>query len=64
MPLIPIFRNDFIPKWALRDAIFYTGSYHELYKKNFPAAPDDRGRNQVNDDDGPQIHSFPGLFRK
>ena len=96
MPLLSMFGSEM--KWALRDAISYSGSYDEIHAKNFPrndeqifsqalgqtcqAIKDNtitngwceatdfnkllqeniRGRNDLNKG-GPQIHSFPGLFR-
>ena len=48
--------------WALRDAISYSGSYDELYTKNFGAVEkEDRGHNTLNDRGGPQLHSYPGI---
>ena len=60
MPLISLFGGKF--NWALRDAVSYSGSYDEMYEKNFiDAAKDNRGRNVLNRRTGPQIQSFPGL---
>jgi len=60
MPFISIFGSEF--KWALRDAIAYSGSYDELYEKHFgDVSEEDRERNYLNDYNSPQIHSFPGL---
>jgi len=60
MPLMTLFGRNF--KWALRDAIAYSGSYDEIYKNYFDdVAKEDRGRNILNDDSGPQMHSFPGF---
>jgi len=59
MPSTAIFGHRF--HWALRDAIHFSGSYDQLYEKNFGRdSADDRGRNTLNDG-GPEIHSFPGL---
>lgn len=60
MPLIYLFGGAFT--WALRDAIAYSGSYDELYIKNFgEVLEEDRGRNALNKWSDPQIHSIPGL---
>ena len=60
MPLLPVFGSEF--KWALRDAIYYSGSYDRIYKKHFGVvSEEDRGRNYLNEYGSPQIHSFPGL---
>jgi hypothetical protein len=59
MPLIELFGGEL--SWALKDAIAYSGSYDEVYSKNFGFAPrDSRGRNVLNAG-GPQVHSLPGL---
>eukprot|EP00580_Thalassiosira_gravida_P000742 CAMPEP_0201599198 /NCGR_PEP_ID=MMETSP0492-20130828/752_1 /ASSEMBLY_ACC=CAM_ASM_000837 /TAXON_ID=420259 /ORGANISM="Thalassiosira gravida, Strain GMp14c1" /LENGTH=875 /DNA_ID=CAMNT_0048061747 /DNA_START=60 /DNA_END=2687 /DNA_ORIENTATION=- len=48
--------------WWIRDAIAYSGSYDALYTKNFGNVLEgDRGRNALNKQGGPQLHSFPGL---
>ena len=48
---------------SLRDTISYSGSYNELYTKHFGEHNHtERGRNRLNDGDGPRIHSFPGLL--
>jgi len=61
MPFVSIFGSDF--KWALRDAIAYSGNYDEIYRRNFGVLSEaERGRNYLNEDGGPQIHSFPGLI--
>lgn len=60
MPLITLFGSDL--RWSWRDAISYSGSHHRLVSKNFDnIADEERGRNVLNNKDGPQIHSFPGL---
>ena len=60
MPLMYIFGSLF--NWALRDAISYSGNYDEIYTKNFGNVPvKHRGRNAVHREDGPQLHSIPGL---
>jgi len=60
MPLMSIFGSEF--NWALRDAIYYSGSYDRIYKKHFGVvSEEDRGRNYLNEYGSPQIHSFPGL---
>ena len=60
MPLMYIFGSLF--NWALRDAISYSGNYDEIYTKNFGDVPvKARGRNAVNKEGGPQLHSIPGL---
>merc|ERR1719401_2416536 len=59
MPIMSIFGSQF--SWALRHAFSFSGSYDEMYEKNFPSISEaDRGRNVLNSD-GPQLHSFPGL---
>jgi len=63
MPLLSIFGDDHI--WAVRDAVGYSGSYDQVYKKQFgQVAEEDRGMNILNERGGPQIHSFPGLSDK
>ena len=57
MPLSSIFGDDL--RWALRDAVAYSGSYGELYAKNF-GCTEQTGRNVLNNE-GPRIHSFSGL---
>jgi len=60
MPLLPMFGPDL--KWALRDAIFYSGSYDELYTKHFgDVLAEKRGRNILNENGGPLFHSWPGV---
>jgi len=59
MPLMLMFGAD--AAWMMKDAISYSGSYDQLYRKNFGIIGEkDRGRNTLNDG-GPQLHSFPGL---
>lgn len=59
MPLISIFGTRF--SWALRDAIAYSGTYDDVYSKNFGGVSEvERGRNSLNKG-GAQVHSFPGL---
>ena len=56
---MPLFGEKF--RWMLNDAISYSGSYDQLYTKNFGnIGENDRGRNTRNEG-GPQFHSFPGL---
>ena len=60
MPLLSIFGSEL--KWALRDAIYYSGSYDQIYTTHFgDVLEEDRGRNYLNEHGTPQIHSFPGL---
>ena len=61
MPLVSLFGNDL--NWALRDAIAYSGSYDEIYMKNFGSGvlEVDRGRNILNKG-GPILHSFPHII--
>ena len=59
MPLSSIFGDDL--GWALRDAVAYSGGYAELYEKNFGSSIAETGRNSLNNN-GPRIHSFPGLY--
>jgi len=60
MPLIYLFGGAFT--WALRDAIAYSGSYDQLYMRNFgEVLEEDRGRNALNEWRDPQIYSIPGL---
>jgi len=61
LPLVSLFGNEFT--WALRDAIGYSGSYDQMYEKNFGkgSAEEERSRNDLNEYGGPQILSFPGL---
>ena len=48
--------------WALRDAISYIGSYDRIYVSNFAdVSKESRGRNDLNEQGGPQILPFPGL---
>lgn len=64
MPLSSIFGNNY--DWALRDTVFYSGNWKDMYEKNFVNSPNyqllesAKGRNALNTG-GPQIHSFPGL---
>ncbi|KAL7538937.1 hypothetical protein ACHAXR_008892, partial [Thalassiosira sp. AJA248-18] len=60
MPLVSVFGSSL--RWALRDAIAYSGSYDQIYIKHFgsEASEVDRGRNTLNKG-GPQHHSFPSL---
>ncbi len=61
MPLVSTFGREL--RWALRDAIAYSGSYDQIYVANFDnATQKNRGQNVLNDAGGPQIHSFPGLL--
>ena len=60
MPLVSIFGREF--RWALRDAISYSGSYDQIYARTFgEGVRNGRGRNALNDISGPQLHSFPGV---
>jgi len=59
MPLVPIFGREF--QWALRDAIFYSGSYDQIYQRFDHGMQNNKGRNNLNNNGGPQLHSFPGL---
>lgn len=60
MPVVSFFGSEL--KWALRDAISFLGNYDQIYTKNFDNFQEkDRGRNILNENGGPQIHSFPGL---
>ncbi|KAL7553938.1 hypothetical protein ACHAWF_018683 [Thalassiosira exigua] len=60
MPLMPTFGDEL--KWALRDAVAYSGSFDQLYEQQFgDVSVELRGRNVLNRDSGPQLHSFPGL---
>ena len=45
---------------ALRDALTYSGTYDTIYARNFNETQD-KGRNDLGTNGGPQIHSFPGL---
>ena len=61
MPLAFVFGSDF--SWALRDAIFYSGSYDGIYAKNFGGNEESsakRDRNALNEG-GPMLLSIPGL---
>ena len=60
MPLVSVFGGSL--RWALRDAIAYSGSYDQLYTKHFGSEVSevDRGRNSLNKGD-PLHHSFPSL---
>lgn len=61
MPLVSIFGTEF--SWALRDVVAYSGPYDDLYAKNFGVVnEEDRGRNFLNDQEGPQINSFSGFL--
>ena len=60
MPLLQLFGSKF--NWALRDAIDYSGNYDQIYTEHFgQSEEDDKGRNILNEDGSPQMHSFPGL---
>lgn len=57
MPLVSIFGTEL--SWALRDAVFYSGNYDEVYTAHFgEVSKESRGRNRLNDGGGPQMHSF------
>jgi hypothetical protein len=56
IPLSAIFGDGL--GWALRDAVAYSGSWGELYEKNFRSTEYNTGRNALNKR-GPRIHSFP-----
>ena len=59
IPKLRIFGRTFL--WSFIDAIFYSGTYDDIYTKNFGnIATADRGRNNLNREGGPQMHSFPG----
>ena len=58
MPLTSTFGKDF--RWLMRYTISYAGNYDELYEKHF-GEDSERGRNMVNEESGPQFHSYPGL---
>ena len=61
MPLLPWFGREF--EWALKDVIYYSGSYDQIYEKHFGnVAKESRGRNRLNEG-GPILHSIPGLSR-
>mmetsp|Transcript_19228 Transcript_19228/g.40276 ORF Transcript_19228/g.40276 Transcript_19228/m.40276 type:complete len:263 (-) Transcript_19228:48-836(-) len=62
MPLISIFGSEI--GWALRSAIFYSGSYDEIYARNFGSgvAKSARGRNTLNDG-GPLMLPFLNLSK-
>ena len=60
MPIVAAFDENL--RWALRDAIAYSGSYDQMYAKNFGQVSEkDRGRNTLNNKGGPQIYSFPSF---
>ncbi|KAL7539869.1 hypothetical protein ACHAXR_012322 [Thalassiosira sp. AJA248-18] len=61
MPLVSVFGSDL--NWALRDAIAYSGSYEQIYRKHFgiEATEVNRGRNTLNEG-SPIMLSFPGLL--
>ncbi|KAL7531400.1 hypothetical protein ACHAXR_004019 [Thalassiosira sp. AJA248-18] len=58
MPFASVFGSDL--NWALRDAIAYSGSYDQIYRKHFgiEATETSRGRNTLNKG-GPLMLSFP-----
>ncbi|KAL7524438.1 hypothetical protein ACHAXR_000571 [Thalassiosira sp. AJA248-18] len=59
MPLVSVFGGSL--RWALRDAIAYSGSYDQIYTKHFgKVSKVNRGRNTLNKG-GPLLHSFPSL---
>ena len=58
MPSLWLFGSEF--NWALRDALTYSGTYDTIYARNFNETQD-KGRNDLGTNGGPQIHSFPGL---
>jgi len=58
VPFASIFGDDH--RWSMRDAVSYSDSYDELYKKHF-GIDTVRGRNGLNRITGPQLHSLPGL---
>ena len=60
MPLASLFGSDL--RWALRDAITYSGNYDDVYTKNFGSQVSDaeRGWNALNEG-GPLQLYLPGL---
>eukprot|EP01083_Nonionella_stella_P250798 866048_1 len=60
MPLVSVFGSHL--NWALRDAIFYSGSYDQIYSRNYPSNVSEtfRGRNNLNEG-GPLMHSLSSL---
>ena len=59
VPLASIFGDDL--RWSLRDAVSYSDSYDKLYLKHFGGLESNRGRNELNQGNSPQLHSLPGL---
>jgi len=57
MPLVSVFGSHL--NWALRDAIVYSGSYDQIYARNFGSNVSEafRGQNTLNKG-GPLLHSF------
>merc|ERR1711971_300272 len=64
MPLVSVFGIGL--KWALRDAIAHSGSYDEIYSRNFGrgsgVSNPQRGRNALNKG-GPMMLSLPHLIK-
>ena len=60
LPLVSVFGSHL--NWALRDAIVYSGSYDQIYSRNFGSNISEafRGRNTLNEG-GPLMHSLPLL---
>ena len=57
LPLLPVFGSEL--KWALKDALSYSGRYDKLYSKHFGDSTDtERGRNTLTPNGGAQLHSF------
>ena len=60
MPTLTIFGNDML--WSLKDGIYARGSYEEIYSANFHNIEiEDRGRNDINTGQEPQLLDEPGL---
>ena len=57
MPSVSVFGSNL--NWALRDAIAFSGSYDQIYRKHFGSNvyEVDRGRNSLNQG-GPLLKSF------
>ena len=60
MPLVSVFGSHL--NWALRDAIVYSGSYDQIYSRNFGSNLSEAFsmRNALNEG-GPMMHSHPHL---
>lgn len=63
MPQIQLFGDEYLN--CFRNAIYFAGSYDEIYDRNLGVLLPERGRNAINHfrDPGPQLYVPPGFFQ-